>query len=203
MTTTHTDAPAPPARRPRGRPRDPRVEGAVVGATRDLLLEHGFGHLSIAGVAEAAGVGKGTIYLRWPDKESLVVAALAEVWGPVTDPDTGTLEGDLGSIMRTVRSHFNGISGRLLAAVVGEMPRHRTLQRLWADHVIDPWLAVMAEVFRRAVERGEMRAGIDPDIATDALLGPVLGITVVRGQRVTPQQGDVFLGIFLGGVARR
>ena len=26
--------------------------------------------------AEAAGVGKGTIYLRWPDKESLVVAAL-------------------------------------------------------------------------------------------------------------------------------
>ena len=201
MTTSPAATDSPPVRRPRGRPRDPRVEGVVLGATRDLLLERGFGGLTIAAVADAAGVGKGTIYLRWPDKESLVVAALAEVWEPVADPATDSLRGDLLAITAEVAEAFNGDAGRLFTAVIGEMTRHADLQRVWAANVIDPWHGVMTAVFDRGVARGEMRPGIDTRMAIDALMGPILSTSAVRGEKIAPKTLEAFVDIFLRGVS--
>lgn len=201
MAATPVQTDAPPVRRPRGRPRDPRVEGVVLGATRDLLLERGFGGLTIASVADAAGVGKGTIYLRWPDKESLVVAALADVWTPVEDPGTGSLRGDLLSVTRTITNQLNGTPGKLFVAVLGEMTRHRELRAMWKANVVDPWQALFAAIFTRGVERGEMRAGIDFVTAIDALLGPILSTVSTRGQKVTAAQAETFVDIFLNGVS--
>lgn len=201
MATTPAQVDTAPVRRTRGRPRDPRVEGVVLGATRDLLLERGFGKLTIAAVADAAGVGKGTIYLRWPDKESLVVGALADVWTPIGDPDTGTLRGDLTSMMKEIIGQLNGKPGKLLVSVIGEVTRHAELRAMWQANVIDPWAAVFAAIFDRGVERGEMRAGIDLTTAIEALLGPTLGIVGTRGQKVTPKQAETFIDIFLNGVS--
>ena len=201
MTTSPAATDSPPVRRQRGRPRDPRVEGVVLGATRDLLLERGFGGLTIAAVADAAGVGKGTIYLRWPDKESLVVAALAEVWEPVADPATDSLRGDLLAITAEVASAFNGTAGRLFTSVIGEMTRHEALQKVWVTSVVDSWDGVMRKVFARGVDRGEMREGIDLDVAINALLGPVLSISAVRGETITPAQVETFVDIYLRGVS--
>lgn len=189
-------------RRPRGRPRDPRVEGVVLSATREILIERGFGRLTIAAVAESAGVGKGTIYLRWPDKESLVVAALREVWVPLEAPDTGVLRDDLLVVVREVAKRLGDTSGALFATVLGAMPRDSQLQRLWGDVVVKPWAKVLDTVIARGVERGEMREGIDSTIAMEALLGPVLSLTVVRGRKVTSAQCETLVDIYLGGVAR-
>ena len=201
MATTPAQTDAPPVRRPRGRPRYPRVEGVVLGATRDLLLERGFGKLTIAAVADAAGVGKGTIYLRWPDKESLVVGALADVWTPIGDPDTGTLRGDLMSMMKEITGQLNGKPGKLLVSVIGEMARHDELRSMWQANVVDPWGVVFAAIFERGVERGEMRPGLDLTTAIEALVGPTLGIAGTRGQKVTPKQAETFVDIFLNGVS--
>lgn len=190
-----------PVRRPRGRPRDPRVEGVVLAATREILLDRGFGRLTIAAVAEAAGVGKGTIYLRWPDKESLVVAALSDVWEPLETPDTGSLRDDLLTVLRDASRHMNGAPGSLLSSVVGEMPRHAQLLDLYTDSVITPWSTVIRAVFARAIERGEMRSGVDQQLAIDALMGPLVSVCIVRGQRVAPRQVEALTDMFLGGVA--
>ncbi len=200
IAPTH-DTDAQPVRRPRGRPRDPRVEGVVLSATRDLLLERGFGRLTIAAVADAAGVGKGTIYLRWPDKESLVVSALGEVWEPLVAPDTGTLRGDVLAVLRDAAGHMNGTPGALLSSVVGEMPRYAQLLDLYTSAVIGPWSEVIHTVFTRGVDRGEMRADVDNQLATDAMMGPLVSICIVRGQKVAPRQVEALADIFLGGVA--
>ena len=193
----------PPAatRRTRGRPRDPGVEDAALGAARSLLIESGFAGCTIAAVAERAGVGKGTIYLRWPDKESLVVAALAESWEPMADPATDSLRGDLLAITAEVASAFNGDAGRLFTSVLGEMTRHEALQKVWVTSIVDSWDGVMRKVFARGVDRGEMREGIDLDVAINALLGPVLSISAVRGETITPAQVETFVDIFLRGVS--
>jgi AcrR family transcriptional regulator len=202
MTTAPThETEAEPVRRPRGRPRDPRVEGVVLSATREILLERGFGRLTIAAVADAAGVGKGTIYLRWPDKESLVVSALGEVWEPLVAPDTGTLRDDVLAVLRDAAGHMNGTPGSLLSSVVGEMPRHAQLLDLYTSAVIGPWSEVIHTVFTRGVERGEMRPDIDHQLATDALMGPLVSVCIVRGQTVAPRQVDALAEIFLRGVA--
>jgi hypothetical protein len=59
----------------------------------------------------------------------------------------------------------------------------------------------MRKVFARGVDRGEMREGIDLDVAINALLGPVLSISAVRGETITPAQVETFVDIFLRGVS--
>jgi AcrR family transcriptional regulator len=66
-----------------GRPRDARVDAAVAEATRAVLAEHGFGGATVEAIAARAGVGKATIYRRWPSREALLLGVMsAEVPAP-------------------------------------------------------------------------------------------------------------------------
>ncbi|WP_405132841.1 TetR/AcrR family transcriptional regulator [Nocardia sp. NBC_01388] len=60
----------------RGRPRDAARDLAILDATLKLLVEVGYDQLSIESVATEAGVGKPTIYRRYPGKAALVAAAV-------------------------------------------------------------------------------------------------------------------------------
>lgn len=71
MTTTEI-------RRPRGRPRDPEADARILAATREVVAEVGVRAASMSAIADRAGCGKPTIYLRWPNLRELVFAALAE-----------------------------------------------------------------------------------------------------------------------------
>ena len=70
------DSGAGASRRP-GRPRSEEADRAIIDAALDLFAESGAGGLCIEAVAARAGVGKSTIYRRWPGKEDLLVDALA------------------------------------------------------------------------------------------------------------------------------
>ncbi len=198
-TTAQNDA--PPVRRPRGRPRDPRVEGVVLGATRDLLLGKGFGGLTIAAVAEQAGVGKGTIYLRWPDKEALVIAALREAWEPADAPDTGTLKGDLDAIMRGAAEGMNSTPGALFKSLLGELGANDGLRSLYDELAVRPWDRALADALSRAEARGELRPGIDARLASDSFFGPLMFTSVLRGKKVAPKQATAMVAMFLQGVS--
>ncbi len=55
-----------------GRPRDPRIDAAILRATADLLVEIGYANLTMAAVAERAGTTKTALYRRWSSKAELV-----------------------------------------------------------------------------------------------------------------------------------
>jgi AcrR family transcriptional regulator len=65
--------------RARGRPRDPAIDRAILDAALRLLAEQGYDGMSLEAVAGAAGVGKTTIYRRYPGKRELVVAAISSI----------------------------------------------------------------------------------------------------------------------------
>ena len=56
---------------------------AILTATRELLLEHGFDGLTIEAVALRAGVGKQTIYRWWTSRPALVTEVLIEIVGKI------------------------------------------------------------------------------------------------------------------------
>lgn len=72
-----------------GRPRDESIDDAVLDATLRRLARDGFTGLSLASVAADAGTSRPAIYRRWPDKESLVVDAIALLAQSVPPPDIG------------------------------------------------------------------------------------------------------------------
>ncbi|MFI6743562.1 TetR/AcrR family transcriptional regulator [Nonomuraea sp. NPDC050451] len=49
----------------------------ILDSARELVLEHGVRKVTIAEIAAAAGVGKGTVYLYWETKEDLLVGLAA------------------------------------------------------------------------------------------------------------------------------
>jgi AcrR family transcriptional regulator len=61
-----------------GRPRDPSREAAIRAALLRLLGEVGYGGLTMDALAQAAGVGKATIYRRWRTKHDLIVDSIAD-----------------------------------------------------------------------------------------------------------------------------
>src|SRR5256885_14111497 len=85
--------PAGTSRRP-GRPRSEQAEQAIIEATLDLFAEQGFEGVCIEAVAARAGVGKATLYRRWPNKEELLLAALSSLKSPFPEP-VGNVRDDL------------------------------------------------------------------------------------------------------------
>ena len=72
------------ARRP-GRPRSVEADEAILAAAFAVFAECGFDGMTVEGVAARAGVGKGTIYRRYPGKLDLIIAA-SQYFGQEREP---------------------------------------------------------------------------------------------------------------------
>ncbi len=59
----------------RGRPRSEDADRAILSAATELLAERGLGGMSMEEVAVRAGVGKATVYRRWPSRGALALDA--------------------------------------------------------------------------------------------------------------------------------
>jgi AcrR family transcriptional regulator len=73
-----------------GRPREVRLDGAILAATLELVAEVGIHDFRMDDVAERAGVGKAAIYRRYRSKDELVTATVAALVSEITVPDTGS-----------------------------------------------------------------------------------------------------------------
>jgi AcrR family transcriptional regulator len=160
---------------PRGRPRSERARGAVLDAAAELLLEQGLAAVSMDTVAARAGVSKATIYRWWPTKETLALDALYHEWADVPPArDTGTLRGDLrGLFLPWVRLAARRPYGRVIAALVTAAQTDTEFGRQYRERFVEPRRDQARTVFGRAIERGEIAADTDVEIALDLLYGSV------------------------------
>ncbi len=83
-----------------GRPRSERAERAILDAALELFAESGLGGVCIEAVAARAGVGKATIYRRWPGKQDLLLDALATLKSPLPEPGGESVRDDLVAMLR-------------------------------------------------------------------------------------------------------
>ncbi|GAA2168291.1 TetR/AcrR family transcriptional regulator [Actinomadura napierensis] len=155
-----------------GRPRSERAEKAIIEATLDLLAaESGVAGVSIEAVAARAGVGKTTIYRRWPSKEALIVDALGAAKGELPRPSGASVREDLNEIARTFAAERKKRYSRCFWNVVGSAEKHPELYARYKQDVIEPRRAVIREVLRRGIETGELRADVDVEVGISMLTG--------------------------------
>ena len=202
--TTMSDARPGPVKGP-GRPRSERAHEAILNATLGLLLEQGFTRMSIEAVAARAGVGKATIYRRWPSKADLVIGAVVGMKEtPFVDPDTGNVREDLLLLARQAfRPKQSSEVTELMLRLASARARHPELQEAFLRHLVEPRRRIVAEVLRRGVERGEIRSDIDIELALDVLMGFVSYRHMVSAGRPNYGRGGLegVIDLVLDGIA--
>jgi len=160
----------------RGRPRSERARKAILEAAAELLLARGLSAVSMDAVAERAGVSKATIYRWWPTKETLALDALYTEWAAAVphSRDTGSLRGDLLSLLRPwVRLAGSRPYGRGVAALLTESQTDPVFAVEYRQRFVEPRREQGREIFRRAIERGEVPAETKVEVALDLLYGPM------------------------------
>ena len=157
----------------RGRPRSEAADRAILRAATDLLAERGLAGMSMEEVAARAGVGKATVYRRWRSRGALALDAfMAEFQALQPLPDTGTLRDDLLAALRAwVRAVTRTPAGRILAGLIAAAQEDPELAAAWRARVLEPMRAQHRIMLRRAIERGEIPASTDTDVALDLLYG--------------------------------
>ncbi|MCV7220460.1 TetR/AcrR family transcriptional regulator [Mycolicibacterium elephantis] len=155
-----------------GRPRDPRIDGAVLAATVELLAETGYAGLSVDAIARRAATSKPAIYRRWPSKAHLVHEAVFPL-GEATDlPDTGSVAADVREIMRrTVAVLTTPAARAALPWLVGEMAADPTLHAALLERFADILGRGLTDWLDAAVARGEVRPEVTAADVVDAIAG--------------------------------
>lgn len=155
--------PAGAAQRRRGA----ALEGALLDAAWDELTERGYDDMTIDAVAARAGTSRAVLYRRWPNKQELVLAALAHEVDKdvVAVPDTGSLREDVIELLRQGNKLRVGLVAALMTRLGGFYQQTgRSLDDLRAS-VQGDRDGVLEQVIRRAIDRGE----IQPEQVTDRI----------------------------------
>ena len=191
-------------RRGRGRPRDPGTDDRITTAAAELLLQRGFDRTTVDDVAARAGVGKATVYRRWPSKEDLAVAAMESLYSSeMPEPDTGSIRTDLAQSYASVLAFVNTADGEaFLRTSIAESVRD---DRIAALHRESTELRENASLvtLERAIKRGQVRPDIDLDSAIQ-WLGGLLAIRAITHRPMpSVDDADVLVEFTLRGIEIR
>ncbi|WP_280395763.1 TetR/AcrR family transcriptional regulator [Nocardia brasiliensis] len=177
----------------------PEITKSITEAVLDELAEQGFARMSMEAVAKRAGVGKSALYRRWPSKLEMALAVLAEFSvSRATVADTGSLRGDL-------RETLNGLLewlthprfSRILPDLVAETARNPELAEFVDTMIGTPRRTRGAELLRRAIDRGELPADLNIELALDVVAAPLYWRLSVRSAPIDSDYLDTLTDLLL------
>jgi AcrR family transcriptional regulator len=186
-----------------GRPRDPRIDGAVLEAVRQLLVEVGYPRLSFELVARRAGVTRPAIYRRWPSKVHLVhEAVFPEPDGPVIE-DTGDFDADLRRLVRrNLASYARPEARAALPGLLSDLHGDAGLRHSVLDGLENQVRAQFALLVAGARQRGAVAPAVDSDTLLDVIVGAIFHRVIARDYS-DPDFADTLASVVLDGVRSR
>jgi AcrR family transcriptional regulator len=185
-----------------GRPRSERADRAILEAALELFTEAGTAGVCMEAVAARAGVGKATIYRRWPGKEDLLLDALTSLKSPLPEPRGESVRDDLVAILRvmcTDASDPTWVSRYTL--LLGEGKKYPKVMQRYKATVVEPRREVIRSVLRRGVASGELRPDAEIETAVLMMGGVVLSAQTQEPGWFTPDFPDLVADVVLRGLA--
>jgi AcrR family transcriptional regulator len=189
----------------RGRPRSVEADRAILAATVDLLASRGLAAMSIEEIAARAGVGKATIYRRWPSKGLLALDAFVTVFREQQPlPDTGTLRGDLiAALTAWVQAVTRTPMGPMLTGLIAEAQHDHDLREAWRDRVLGPLRSQNRIMLDRAIARGEIPATVDREVVLDLFFGAAQHRLLLGHLPLTDEFIGEVVDVILNGIRPR
>jgi AcrR family transcriptional regulator len=161
--------------RARGRPRSARAHQAILDAFLADLVRDGFADVRLERVAARAGVGKATIYRRWPSKEALALDLLMQLAAPhIPIDDVGDTRAELlAAVTNAMRAVTETPFGPVIRALLSQIAINPALGDPFRASVVQGRRDQVASVMKRGMARGDLRRDADLEVATELLVGPV------------------------------
>jgi AcrR family transcriptional regulator len=184
-----------------GRPRDPDVDAAILGAALRLLDEVGYQAMSIAAIASTAGVGRPAVYRRFRTKADVVVAAILHL---TTGPEP-ELPADPQRALRVLLGMASGAlttpgGMAVLGSLLAEQRHDPELLAAFQSRIFQPRRAIIHRVVRQGIERGEIAPTADRE-AIDSLLFGALLARAILGESVDEAWVDRVIDQLWRGIA--
>ena len=170
-----------------GRPRSEQADRAILAAAVQLLARDGYQSMRMSDVALAAGVGKPTLYRRYPSKPDLVAAAIVALTaGPQPEPDlpADTRSALLILLSSTARALATPGGMTILGSLLAQEQRDPDLIAAFRARVFEPRHAVVRDVLMRGITAGDVDPTAPLEIVVDVLFGAILARAVL-GEPVT------------------
>ncbi|GGO32210.1 TetR/AcrR family transcriptional regulator [Micromonospora parathelypteridis] len=178
---------------------------AIMRTTLELAQEVGYAKLSIEAVAARAGVGKHTVYRRWPSKGALFLDAVLTSGEPGLDyPDTGDVVADLRrQIHAAVDLLGRPPMGPLYQALVGEAQHDPLVAAALNERFIRPQADRTVARLRKAQQQGQLSPEFDLDVAMAILSGPLYFRLLITQEPLTHEYVERVLTALLAGMTPR
>ncbi|GGZ86976.1 TetR/AcrR family transcriptional regulator [Streptomyces bluensis] len=161
---------------------DPGRRREVLDAVLALLAEVGYERLTMDLVAQRARASKATLYQRWPTKARLAVAALEQRRPQITDHDTGSFLGDLRHLLASWLAGWTELDRGLVIALLEGSRTDAELTRLRHERLRRPLRQAVESLVERALRRGEIPAGVDPELLVEMPFSVLLTHVLIEGE---------------------
>jgi len=182
-------------------PRSLRVHDAALRAATELLAEGGLPAATMDAVVTRSGVSKATLYKHWPSRTALAAEAFGlRTAGAAPPPDTGSARGDLTEQVRRVGAFCAGVDGRVFAQLLAACVTDPCAGAYFRAFCLAARREAVAELWRRAVRRGEAAPGVAADTATDVLLGALVLRLMAGHAALGPGEADRIADAALNGL---
>jgi AcrR family transcriptional regulator len=176
----------------------------LLAATERCLRQSGIRRTTMTEIAADAGVSRALLYQHFPDKASLVVAALArtdEAFWADAHLRVSAAEGLAAQVTEAVRLSRSREAGVLLLQLKDDEPETFAATVGSGLRQMMPAMAVFWHGYLEAArDRGEVRADLDVGRAAEWIMRLVLSLVTVPGDTVDaddPASVRAFLDAFL------
>jgi AcrR family transcriptional regulator len=181
-----------------GRKRSQTSRQAILSATLELVIESGYGALTVEGIAARSGAGKQTIYRWWPSKADVLLEALsttAELHIPI--PDEGSFAADLHAFLTaSVRLGQRAPVGQGLRALMAEAQINPEFGERFQRQFLQRRRDALGEILTRAQIRGDMPTHVTADFVCDVVFGVIWYRLLSTPRPITRGLADDLLSLF-------
>lgn len=191
-------------RKSRGRHRSVEAEAAILKSAIYLLERRPLRRVTVDAIARRAGVSKATIYKWWPNKCMVALDAfLATMTENVILPDTGSAERDFTEQLESVMAFYRSPTGRLFCQFIAEGQSDPGFLALFRERFLYTRRVAARIMWRRGVDRGEIRDDVDSEMVLDLVYGPMIFRLLAGHGSTEPKESRAMIKIVFHGLCRR
>ena len=187
--------------RTRGRHRSLEAEASILKAALDLLERKPLREVTADAIARRAGVSKATIYKWWPNKNLVALDAyLGGMTERVAIPNTGSAELDFTVQLKSVTAFYKSPLGRLFCQFIAEGQSNPGFLALFRQRFLYLRRDSARVMWRRGVDRGEIRKEIDGEIVLDLIYGPMVFRLLAGHGSLNDHESEAMIEAIFGGL---